>query len=164
MNRVGLSHGNRIAAIMLLAAPAMVVISGCSDPLPPSNPPHSSSTTVSPPPSVSSSTAGTIAASPTPTGTPVCDALTEIGSDLNTLQFGPSDNEPQELHAIGSLLSQVVGETSQESSDLSSLNQDYNTTVTDSGDGTDEDQGAILTGISNMNDDLNALQSDCSGS
>lgn len=155
MNRVGLSRWRHVAPIALLAAP-VVVISGCSSAVPSPNPPHSSSVAVSPSASVSSSAQAA--------GTPVCNDLTEIGNDVNTLQTGPSDNETQELNAIGSLLSQVVAATSQQSSDLGSLKQDYNTTVTDSGNGTDEDQGAILSGISNLNDDLNALQSDCSGS
>lgn len=149
MNRARVSHRSRMFPIALLAAPLVaVLISGCQS--------QSSSDQAPPAPPVSSS------AAPDP-GRPVCDNLTEIGDDLNTLQFGPADNEYQELTALGSLLSRVNGETSQQSSDLGSLVNDYNTTVTGSGDGSNGDQSAILNGISSMNGDFNALQSDCSG-
>ena len=145
--------------IALVAAPlAAVLMSGCQsqssvDPLPPTAP---SSTSVYPDPSPTDSGS-------TGPGRPVCDNLTEIGNDLNTLQFGPADNEYQELTALGSLLSLVQAGTSQQSTDLGNLVNDYNTTVTDSGDGSSQDQSAILNGISNMNGDFNALQSDCPG-
>jgi hypothetical protein len=100
---------------------------------------------------------------PQPSGMPVCGDLAEIAGDLITLQNGPIDNEPQELQAIGAQLSRVVAGTSPQSSDLSALNQDFNTTVTDSSDGTSLDQTAMLNGTSSMDDDINALTSDCAG-
>ncbi len=164
MSRIEISPRRRDTPIALAALLVVVVISGCSSADAPSPNPHQSSTaTVSASPAVSTSSLSA-SPSPQPGDTPVCNDLTELGDDLNTLQFGPSANEPQELQAIGSLLSEVVAQTSQQSSDLGTLNQDYHTTVTNSGDGSDEDQGAILTGISNMDDDFNALESACSGS
>jgi len=95
---------------------------------------------------------------PPSTGTPVCDNLTEIGDDLNTLQFGPSGNEYAEVQAIGTQLSKVVAEDSQQSSDLSNLEADYHSAQADEG------SNEILTDISNLNDDFSSLESDCSDS
>jgi len=107
-------------------------------------------------------------AAPQPSGMPVCDDLTEIGGDLATLQNGPSGNYPQALQALGVQLSKVVAETSQQSSDLGTLIQDFNTDVTETSDGTDlgtnQDPDAAVNGDSRMDDDLNAVMSDCGGS
>jgi len=98
---------------------------------------------------------------------PVCDDLTEIGGDLATLQNGPAGNAPQELQALGVQLSKVVAGTSQQSSDLGVLIQDFNTEVTDTSDGTtlgtSLDQGPAAYD-SMMDNDFNALMSDCGGS
>jgi hypothetical protein len=101
---------------------------------------------------------------PQPSGMPVCGDLTEIVDDLTTLQNGPAYDAPQELQAIEVQLSKVVAGTSQQSSDLSALDQDFNTTVTDSSGGTDLDPTPVVNGSISMDDDLNALASDCAGS
>ncbi len=105
---------------------------------------------------------------PQPSGMPVCDDLTEIGDDLATLQNGPADNVPQELQALEVQLSKVGAETSQQSSDLGVLIQDFNTEVTDTSDGTDLgtslDPNAAVDGDSRMDNDFNALMSDCGDS
>lgn len=168
MSRVEISQLRRITRIAVLTAPLLTVaVCGCAG----TGESHGSNTqqrssiiTTAPQPSPTTATQPPDA-SPSPAdGTPVCDDLTEIADDLNTLQFGPSDAEQQELQAIGSLLSTVAGATSQQASDLANLSQDYTTTVTDSGDGSDEDQGAILTGIGTMDDDFNALEAACPAS
>lgn len=110
----------------------------------------------------------TTSPAPQPSGMPVCDDLTEIGDDLATLQNGPSGNAPQELQALGVQLSKVGAETSQQSSDLGVLIQDFNTEVTDTSDGTtlgtSLDPNAAVDGDSRMDDDFNALMSDCGDS
>ena len=105
---------------------------------------------------------------PQPSGMPVCGDLTEIGGDLAILQNGPADNAPQELQALGVQLSKVVAGTSQQSSDLGVLIQDFNTEVTDTSDGTtlgtSQDPYAAVDGDSRMDNDFNALMSDCGDS
>ena len=110
----------------------------------------------------------TTSPAPQPSGMPVCDDLTEIGGDLATLQNGPTSNAPQELQALGVQLSKVGAETSQQSSDLGVLIQDFNTEVTDTSDGTtlgtSLDPNAAVDGDSRMDNDFNALMSDCGDS
>jgi hypothetical protein len=167
MSRIHTCRLGRITQIALLTAPLLTVaVCGCSSPArsAASGTHHGGSITAAPQPSTSTTPPQPDPSPSPPAGTPVCDDLTEIAADLNTLQFGPSDNEQQELQSIGSLLSTVTGENPEQSSDLGALSQDYNTTVTNSGDGSDEDQGAILAGISNMDDDFNALEASCPAS
>jgi hypothetical protein len=98
---------------------------------------------------------------------PVCDDLTEIGGDLATLQNGPAGNAPQELYALGVQLSKVVAGTSQQSSDLGVLIQDFNAEVADTSGGTtlgtSLDQGPAAYD-SMLDNDFNALMSDCGDS
>jgi hypothetical protein len=99
---------------------------------------------------------------------PVCGDLTEIGGDLATLQNGPTGNAPQELQALGVQSSKVVADTSQQSSDLGVLIQDFNTEVTNTSGGTalgtSQDPFAVVDGDSRMDNDFNALMSDCGNS
>lgn len=108
----------------------------------------------------------TTSPAPQPSGMSVCGDMTEIGGDLANYQNGPANSASQELQALGVQLSKVVAETPQQSSDLNVLIQDFNTTVTDTNGGTtlgSLDQGPAEFD-SAMDNDFNALMSDCAGS
>lgn len=145
--------------ITTVVAVAGLALAACACDHGPPPTPVDQQTTVSPAPQQTTSSPA-----PQPLGMPVCGDLTEIGDDLTTLQYGPASNAPQELQALGVQLSKVVAETSQQSSDLGVLIQDFNADVTDTSGGTtlgtSLDQGPAAYD-SSMDDDLNALMSDC---
>ena len=163
MNRVETSR-RRIGLIATITIVLLtVVISGCALS-------SRSSTGVTSQQTAVSAAAQQAADSPAapPSGMSVCGDLTEIGGDLANLQNGNFGDAPQELQALGVQLSKVVAETPQQSSDLDALIQDFNTTVTDTSDGTSlgtsQDPYAMTDGSSRMDDDFNALMADCAGS
>jgi hypothetical protein len=163
ISRVETSRRRIGLIVTIIIALLSVVISGCGLS---SRPP----TGVTSQPTAASAPAQQAPDSPAPqpSGMPVCGDLTEIGGDLAALQNGPMGNAPEELQALGVQLSQVVAGTSRQSSDLEILIQDFNTEVTDTSDGTtlgtSQDPNAAVAGDSRMDDDFNALMSDCAGS
>jgi hypothetical protein len=161
MNRVEIAHWRRIVQVGFVVLLLAAGVIGCTSS--PSSGNSGGTGSGGSSSGGSSNSGGSGGSGNSTAGTPVCSQISQLGALLGILQTGPSGNVDQEMQAIGTELSGLAGQTSQQSSDLSSFQSDLNSTITGYNNGGGS-MSPILAGLSSMNNDLGALEADCPGS